>query len=87
MEVQFDSLKERLIEKIGEILLKVKNLHDMVESEVDNQKIISETGVLRSCLNELEELVFERYSRECLLASSTNDIDSGLLLVLNRLFK
>lgn len=78
-----------LVAKLEEIQVKVANLREQVAAEADSLLIIQEAGVVRTCLDELEKLVFERFSRECLTSAMNKDMNevSELLVVLNRLFK
>lgn len=78
-----------LVAKLEEIHGKVGNLREHVAAEADSLLIIQEAGVVRTCLNELEKLVFERFSRECFLSVMDKDENhvSELLIILNRLFK
>ncbi len=78
-----------LVAKLEEIHIKVGNLREQVAAEADSLLIIQEAGVVRTCLDELEKLVFERFSRECFMSAMDKDMNdvSELLVVLNRLFK
>lgn len=89
MEAPVLECREPLVEKIGEILLGVQRLREHVMADEESLTVLQETAVIRTCLDELEKLVFERYSRECFLSSVTEGEDdvSRLLVVLNRLFK
>lgn len=89
MDIPEDKEKLHLLSKIEEIHSLVFNLREQVETDQDSLSVIQEAAVVRTGLDELEKLVFERYSRECLLASAGRDSDEvgRLLIVLNRLFK
>ncbi|WP_206811454.1 hypothetical protein [Paradesulfitobacterium ferrireducens] len=89
MEIPADEQKLRLLAKIEEIYSRVFSLREQVEADQDSLSVIQEAAVVRTCLDELEKLVFERYSRECLLSSAGQVTDEvgRLLVVLNRLFK
>lgn len=52
-------------------------------------ELLQVAGVVRTCLDELEKLVFERFSRECFMSAMERDANdvSELLIVLHRLFK
>lgn len=89
MNIPLIEKEDPLVAKIEEILIKVGYLREHVASEDDSLLIIQEAGVVRTCLDELEKLVFERFSRECFMSameSNANDV-SNLLIVLHRLFK
>lgn len=81
--------KEPLIKKLEEIYERVANLREEVALNVESKVLIEDTATIRSCLDELEKMVFEEYSRECFLAAANNEEDevNKWLVVLNRLYK
>ncbi|MHB1407764.1 MAG: hypothetical protein ACYCV0_19520 [Desulfitobacteriaceae bacterium] len=89
MEIPADEQKVQLLAKIEEIYSRVMSLREQVAADQSSLTVIQEAAVVRTCLDELEKLIFERYSRECLLSSVAHDSDEvgRLLIVLNRLFK
>lgn len=89
MNLPVSQQNEPLIAKLEEVLVRVGNLREQVAAEADSLLIIQEAGVVRTCLDELEKLVFERFSRECFMSAMDKDMnDVGeLLVVLNRWFK
>ncbi|KLU63404.1 hypothetical protein CEB3_c02180 [Peptococcaceae bacterium CEB3] len=78
-----------LVAKIEEIHHRVISLSDLITAEADSLQVIQEAGEVRASLDELEKLVFERFSRECFLSAMDKDaLDVGdLLVVLHRLFR
>ena len=89
MNMPLSEKGDPLVAKIEEIHLKVSHLRDQITIEADSLQVIQEAGEVRACLDELEKLVFERFSRECFLSAMDRDVsDVGkLLVVLHRLFK
>lgn len=89
MNIPLTVNSDPLLAKIEEILVKVQDLREQVSNEADSLLVIQEAAVLRTYLDELERLVFERFSRECLMSAMDRDaLDVGeLLVVLHRLFK
>ncbi|GAB6170648.1 hypothetical protein JCM15765_01260 [Paradesulfitobacterium aromaticivorans] len=89
MNISADQQKVHLLAKIEEIHSRVASLRGQVAADMESLTVIQEAAVVRTCLDELEKLVFERYSRECLLSSADHNSDEvgRLLIVLNRLFK
>lgn len=78
-----------LVAKIGEIYLKVGHLREQIAGEANSLQVIQEATEVRTCLDELEKLVFERFSRECFLSAldkNVNDVGE-LLVVFHRLFR
>lgn len=78
-----------LVAKIEEIHLKVGHLREQIAQEADSLQVIQEATEVRASLDELEKLVFERFSRECFLSAlDKNGNDVGeLLVVFHRLFR
>ncbi|MHB1653971.1 MAG: hypothetical protein ACYCVD_16065 [Desulfitobacteriaceae bacterium] len=89
MNVPLSEKGDPLVAKIEEIFVKVGYLREQIAAEADSLLVIQEAGVVRTCLDELEKLVFERFSRECFMSAMDRDIKdvSELLVVLHRLFK
>lgn len=81
--------KEQLLRELAQILDQVIHLREAVGVDADSLQVINEAALVRSSLDELEKLVFERYSRECFVSSLNQDDDElgDLLVVLQRMFK
>lgn len=89
MNISVNVIKQPLIEKIEEIRCRVEFLREQITEDAPSEKIIQEAAIIRTCLDELEKLVFERYSRECFINATEQDESevNQLLVVLQRLFK
>jgi len=81
--------KEQLLGKLEEIHAKVLHLRETVSDDGESLGVISEAVIVRAALDELEELVFKRYTRECFVSALDDDRDElgDMLVVLHRMFK
>jgi len=88
MEVPSNN-KEQLLDKLEEIYAEVLQLRETVSNDGESLGVIHQAAVVRAELDELEKLVFERYTRECFVSSLDDDSDElgEMLVVLHRMFK
>jgi hypothetical protein len=81
--------KEPIIKKLEDISTLIVNLRQEITVDVESKLLIKDAATVRSCLDELEKMIFEEYSRECFLSILNNNQDEvdKWLMVLNRLYK